>query len=458
MESTTAESGCPNCRRLERQVEALKAELAELRRKLDEQTRSQKRQTAPFRRKKRLTKRKRPGRKKGHPPAQRKAPEKVDRIVDVPAEKCPDCDIGLVDKQVHVQFQTDLPPIVPTVTQFNVECGVCPECGRRVQGRHPEQTSDALGAAANQLGPRVLSLAVDMKYRLGVPFRKVSDFFQTLAGLHVEPSTIARAAQRLANQSEPTYEALQEDLRSQGLVVHGDETGWRIDVSGAWLWVFSSCCTTVYVIRESRGHEVIEEVLGQDFSEPLVCDGFAAYDATDYLTPRCNQHVLRRIEGLLETADRTDRKYLEQLQDLWYEALDLGKRRRQMSPQGYRRRRSEILNRFDAWLGFHGRRPGKELARLAKHLEKHRDEWFLHLFDQRIPPTNNHAERMLKPPIVGRKIGACNKTPAGAKTYQVITSIATTLWQRGGSFVRWAIAQFTLPSGWYLPAEPLPDG
>jgi len=429
-----------------------------LEQKVDEATRSQKRQAAPFRRSKRVAQRKKRGRKKGHALAKREPPKKVDRVLDVPIESCPDCRAPLTDKRVDVQYQTDLPPIEPITTQFNVESGSCPCCGQRVQGRHPEQTSDALGAAANQLGPRVLSFAIDLKYRLGVPFRKVSDFFRTLAGIQIAPSTITRAAERLARKGEPTYEALQEDLRTQGLVVHGDETGWRIDISNAWLWVFSSEETTVYVIRESRGHEVIEEVLGKHFNTPLVCDGFAAYDAVDYLTPRCNQHVLRRIERLLETAEGADRKYLVQLQQLWYEALDLRSRREQLSSRGYERRVSETINRFFAWLDFHGRNPGEELDRLARHLDAHRHEWFLHLHDEQIPPTNNHAERMLKPPIVGRKIGACNKTSQGARTYEVITSIAATLWQRGGNLVTWAQTLFRAPSGTHVPAEPLPDG
>jgi len=439
-------------------VAKLEAELADLKKKLDEATRSSKRQAAPFQRRKRAAKRKSPGRKKGHRADHRKPPDKIDRVIDVAAGDCPDCQTPLIDKKIDQQYQTDLPPIEPFVTQFNVESGACPNCRRRVQGRHPEQTSDALGAAANQLGPRLLSLAIDLKYRLGVPFRKISDFFDKLAGISFEPSTIARAAQRLANKAEPTFAALEEDLRSQGLVVHGDETGWRIDVSNAWLWVFSSEETTVYVIRESRGHEVIEEVLGEDFGLPLVCDGFAAYDAVDFLTPRCNEHVLRRIERLLETAGATDRKYLLQLQSLWYEALELRKRREAMTSRGYERRVSEILNRFYAWLDFHGRRPGPELDRLARHLEHHRYEWFLHLYDEQIPPTNNHAERMLKPPIVGRKIGACNKTARGAHTYEVLTSIGATLWQRGGNLVNWAIQLFCAPLGTFVPAEPVPDG
>ncbi|MBM4073911.1 MAG: hypothetical protein FJ271_34095 [Planctomycetes bacterium] len=94
-------------------------------------------------------------------------PEHIDRIVNVPCRLCPDCGVELVDPGQVVQYQTDLPPIVPIITQFNIETGFCPCCRQRVQGRHAEQTSDAIGAAGNTLGPVVLTMAAELKHRLG---------------------------------------------------------------------------------------------------------------------------------------------------------------------------------------------------------------------------------------------------------------------------------------------------
>ncbi|MBL7039405.1 MAG: transposase [Pirellulaceae bacterium] len=82
----------------------------------------------------------------------------------------------------------------------------------------------------------------------------------------------------------------------------------------------------------------------------------------------------------------------------------------------------------------------------------------MHLYDEQIPPTNNHAEQMLKPPIIGRKIVACNKTSRGARTYEVITSIGATLWQGSGNLVTWRQTIFLAPLGTFGPTEPLRDG
>src|SRR5262249_44462354 len=170
----------------------------------------------------------------------------------VPLHECPTCRVPLCDPTVAVQYQTDLLPIVPLVTQFNIETGYCPGCRQRWQGRHPEQTSDALGTAGNTFGLVVLTLAAEIKHRLSVSYRKLCDFLATYRDLHVAPPTFVRAEQRLADLARPTYELLLDALR-QSHVVHADETGWRIGRLNAWLWVFSSKEATLYVIRTGAG-------------------------------------------------------------------------------------------------------------------------------------------------------------------------------------------------------------
>jgi hypothetical protein len=90
-------------------------------------------------------------------------------------------------------------------------------------------------------------------------FKKINDTF----GLKVTRGGWCQADQRLAHQARPVYVELIEALRACA-VVHSDETGWRIGLLSAWLWVFTNQHITVYAIRESRGHEVVIEILGQN--------------------------------------------------------------------------------------------------------------------------------------------------------------------------------------------------
>lgn len=231
---------------LEAVVERLRAENERLRAALEEARRSKMRQAAPFSKGPPKLHPKPPGRKPGHPPAHRPRPEQVDRVIDVPlpSERCPACGAPLIDKKVQEQFQVDIPAVRPVTTQFNVHVARCRRCGTRVQGRHPEQTSDALGAAAVQLGPRLVSLAAEMKHRLGVSYGKLRTFFAAAWHVGISRATFARADQRLAQRLEPTSLTLILSIR-QREVVYADETGWKIGGHNAWLWVFTETEITV---------------------------------------------------------------------------------------------------------------------------------------------------------------------------------------------------------------------
>jgi hypothetical protein len=176
-------------------IAELEARLAELEQKLDDAQRRSKRQATPFSKGAPKAQPKKPGRKRGHRAAHRPTPERVTRTFDalLPSQ-CPKCGGSVIEDGVRAQYQEDIPrPIETIITQFNVHLGRCAVCAARIPGRHPEQTSDALGSAAVQLGPHVLGLAAELKHDLGVFYGKVAHFFRLTFGLEANASSFARA-------------------------------------------------------------------------------------------------------------------------------------------------------------------------------------------------------------------------------------------------------------------------
>lgn len=435
---------CRGCQQRDRCIAKLEDENRGLRQQLAAVQRDQHRQAHPFRRDKtnpeaKNTEAKKPGRRKGHKADLRTTPtaDQIDRVIDVPLSHCPLCKVLLDEQGQVVQYQTDLPPIVPIITKFNIETGWCPCCRQHWQGRHPEQTSDAKGAAGNTLGPVVLTLAAEMKHRLGVSYRKICDFLQTYCNLKACPAAFVHAEKRLADLARPTYDLLLDALR-RAEVVHADETGWRIGRASAWLWVFSSKQATIYAIRHSRGSDVPQEILGPNFDGYLIVDGGKAYEVLRYEKGQCNGHLLRRLKSLKENACKREVQFLDELSFLLQEAIDLAQRRDELTPEGYARRAQEIDNRLEDWLlDRFGRYESlsPELKRLAKHVAKHRDEWLLFLREPEVPPTNNHAEQMLRPAVITRKIGGCNKNLWGALVHSILASLMVTCHRRGKRFL-----------------------
>lgn len=436
-----ARTTCPGCQQRDCRIAELQDENRRLRLQLDDGQRDQHRQAHPFRREQTSDQPKKPGRRKGHKADLRPTPtpSQIDRVIDVPLDECPMCRVPLYEQGQVVQFQTDLPPIVPIITQFNIETGTCPSCRQHWQGRHPDQTSDAIGATGNTLGPVVLTMAAEMKHRLGVSYRKICDFLQTYCHLKVCPAAFIRAEQRLADLAKPTYALLLEALRESN-VVHADETGWRVGRLSAWLWVFSSKEATIYVIRTgagARGHQVPQDILGPDFDGYLVVDGLKTYDVLEVAKGRCNGHLLRRCKNLKDLVPTKEQQHLELLKALLQEAIDLAGRRDELTADGYTRRVGEFENRLDDWLEANNRKHtlSPELDRLDRHVREHRGEWLVFLHDPEVPPTNNHAEQMLRPAVITRKIGGCNKNLLGALVHSILSSIMVTCHRRGKRFL-----------------------
>jgi hypothetical protein len=425
---------CPNCRVLRREVAALREEV----RRLRDELRRLHRQAAPIGRDRPKPDPKPPGRKPGQGEFQHRESPPEDQIAKTeftPLERCPDCGGPLHDKQTHETIQTDLPPIRPVHTRFVTQSGWCARCKKRVRSRGPEQVSTATGAAGVVLGPNARSLAADLHHRLGVPYAKVADLYETSFELSVTPSGLAQSGARLAERAAPVYEELVRAIR-RSCAAYADETGWRIGPLSAWLWAFTNAELTVYAIDESRGHEVIVRILGREFRGVLHADCFLAYDHRDFaewVQQKCFAHFLKTLSRMEEEKTRGAVRFPRALAEVLRQALALREERSPLSARAFRRRRAKIERRLDALIAEARRFSDPDNRRFAKRLRKQRRRLFTFLDPERegVEATNNRAERALRPAVIVRKTGGCNKTARGARTHAVLASVLVTARQRG---------------------------
>jgi transposase len=425
-------------RRQARQLDELRAEVERLKAELEQSRRAGKRQAAPFSKGAPKSAPKRPGRKAGHPPSHRPAPppEQVDRTVEVPLpSECPRCQAALGEAEVvlHDQYQIDWPEPRPVVTRFRIPVAHCPACRRRVQGRHLEQTSDALGSAAVQYGPRLLGLAADLKHRLGVSYRKCSSVLLTLTGVVVTSAALVRSGHRLRKLAQPSYDRLVEAARTAD-VQHVDETGWKIGGRSAWLWVFADDHATLYRIRPSRAHDVVVEVLGEDYGGVLASDCFLAYDPLPFAKQKCLAHLLKSCREIEAAKARGAVWFSRRVAALLRKAMALKRRRGAMSPHGYAVARGRIHAELDRLLA--GKLSDPDNARLAKRLRKHRAHLLRFLDHDGLDATNNLAEREIRPAVIARKLSAGNRTEAGAEAHAVLASVLRTCRRQGRDILR----------------------
>jgi transposase len=264
--------------RLRKEVDRLKQESDRLRRELDAALRASKRQAAPHSRGELQSNPKRPGRKAGGSygrRACRPTPTRIDEEIAVPLPKdCPHCG-GVESESCQAQYQEDIVRRT-VVRRFDIAVGRCRVCRRRVQGRHPLQTSDAVGVGAVQLGPEALTLAAILNKQMGLSLGHTRQVLSYGFGLEASRGGLCRALARLAGRAEPTYTGLVEAAR-QSAVNGVDETGWKVGGRLQWLHVAVSAQVTVYAILPGRGYQQFAVILGESYDGFLVHDGWAPY-------------------------------------------------------------------------------------------------------------------------------------------------------------------------------------
>jgi transposase len=436
-------------RRQTRQIEALTTRVAALEKLLEEARRAGKRQAAPFSKGEPKPDPKRPGRKAGAahgPSAFRPPPDHVDEVHDAPLPPaCPDCGGHLVEERVAPQFQTEIPRVRPLVRRFDIHVGACACCGKRTQGRHPLQTSDALGAAASQLGPNALALAAYLNKVGGMPYGKVQAFFMAAFQLRFSCGGLARALHRTADKCEPTYQGFLLELR-QSPVVYPDETSMRVSGLRGWLWVFVTDRITVYVQRMSRGTDVLEEILGLEFAGRLVHDGWAPYDQLENAThQQCLAHYLRRARELLETATKGAVRFPRAVKLLLQDGLALRDRYEagDVSQHGRAVALGRLEGRLDRLLEANITHEGNR--RFQAHLERHRDEMFTFLRHDGVEATSWPADHATRPAVLFRKVSGGHRSHRGAHTHDVLTSIHRTCAQNAADVIAFLITALCAP-------------
>lgn len=420
--------------RLEKENARLREEIERLQKELEAAQRAARRQAAPFSRGQRKSHPKSPGRKPGagygtH--SRRPVPERVDEEIPVPVPaQCPACAGPLTLERIEPQYQEEI--VRRTwVRRFDIPICRCTQCGKRVQGRHPLQTSDAIGAAAVQVGPEAVTLGVLMNKLQGLPHADAAAILKQGYGLTMSRSGICRAIQRTARQAEATWHALREAARRSELA-HMDETGWKVEAQLRWLWAVVTNQITFCEILPGRGFAQAASILGAEYAGWLIHDGWRVYYRfLKAAHQSCVEHLLRRCREMAEMATPAAARFPLAIEELLQHGLSLRDRYREqkISLHGLWTATGRLEAKLDRLLERNYREPANR--RLAKHLRHERPYLFTFLYcPGLVDATNNLAERVMRLLVVIRKNWGGNRTENGARAQAILTSVLRTAQQQ----------------------------
>jgi transposase len=369
---------------------------------------------------------KRPGRKKGHAGVRRGRPERIDRTVEHRADCCPDCGGPLTRcSQSRDRYIEDVPREVRVETARHIiHRDWCPACRRAVE----PVITDALPNSS--IGNGIVVLSAWLHYALGNTISQILSVFNFHLQFQMSQGGLVQMWHRLADILLAWYEEITEDIQQAG-VLHGDETGWRVNGKTHWLWCFTSKTAAIFTIEQSRAGPVVLEFIKDCFDGVFVSDFWYAYNVLTCAKQKCLVHLLRELERVAKYKDHGGDwpAFSKKLKRLIRDAIRLRKSKDEVDEPTYQRRCERMEKRLGLILE-HGW-SNQEAKRLLKRLNRHQDELLTFLHHAEVPFENNFGERSIRGAVIMRKNSFNNRSEKGALTQSVLMSVFFTIKQRG---------------------------
>jgi hypothetical protein len=377
-------------------------------------------------------KKRKPGGQPGHKGSMRELipVEEVDDVVHFYPEKCENCGKALPQdetaNEVGEPFRwqvAEIEPIKPIVTEYQGHTTLC-ECGCQTAASLPPEV------LTSNFGARLTSIIAYLAAVLHVSRRGTCEFCETLLNINISLGSVQNLLEGASDALDEIDNRLKDALPKEP-ALNSDETGWR----DRWLWIFVASTFIYFQAAKSRSSQVLVDVLGNVYKGILCVDRWGAY--TKYhkgLFQICWAHLKRDFRGILKIGEAA------QAEDAIVFAQTMEKLRRKIMAVWYLFKdghisRSELINKTKSarnamrrCLMQYMHSEEKSVRTLSNKLFKRFDDLFTFIFYEGIEPTNNIAERGIRPAVQWRKICFGNRSDNGAALTSRLLTVTRTCW------------------------------
>lgn len=362
------------------------------------------------------SKKRNPGGQPGHKGANRDLIpiEEVNEVIPVFPDTCGSCGALLTRDFDHSTGKywrhqvIDIPEPKPEVTEYHLRCVQC-SCGAENWAKLPKQ-------ARSGFGPRLTALLGHLTGLHRVTRRGCQEITKTVYDIDISLGSVCKLHAELSKSVELPSEEVKQALPKQE-VLNADETGWKTQGESRWLWVLATPRLAFFHIAASRGSKVLKYVLGEMFSGILCSDMYSAYKAFHKRVRQfCWAHIIRGIKGVKHACRSPDAVNFSKwmlsetgrMFAIWhaFRCGDLDRQTLIMKSVPIRARMNRCLQMYLLSSDY-------DVRKMAKSLLKHWDGLFTFLEHEGVEPTNNAAERALRPAVQWRKICFGNQSDDG---------------------------------------------
>jgi transposase len=367
--------------------------------------------------------------------------EQVDEVIVVVPEACRHCDQPLPEPagrqrgRVWRHQVVELLPLAVRVTEYQLVRRRCAQCGKRTRAELPA------GVPRRSFGARLTAVIALLSGRYRLSRREVRQLLRDLWQVRVSLGAVVRQEQAQSATLAPIVEEAQAAVQ-QAAVVNLDETGWREDNQRAWLWTAVTATLTVLRIDRRRSGAVVAGLLGADFAGVVGSDRWSAYRRFPVeRRALCHAHLKRDFQRLVDRGGEAEPvghwglAEIERLFGLWHRFRD-----GEFDRPELRRRLVPLQARLGRLLQRGQENPDQKAAALCRELDK----WWAALWTfarvEGVEPTNNVAERALRPAVLWRKGSFGSDSAAGSRFVERLLTVVATCRQQGRKLLDFLVA------------------
>ena len=362
--------------------------------------------------------------------------EQCDEVVDCkPQERC-ECGgkVGPAEGEPERHQVLEIPAIKPEVTEYRMFAGICEDCGRHFRCVLPP------GVPNGMLGPRAMGITSLFSGKFRLSKRNIEEMLADILGTTICLGTVSNVEDRVSEAIEKPVEEAREFIQEQD-VVNMDETGWKEENKKAWLWTAVTSCVAVFVIRLSRSAEVAREILGEAFKGILVSDRYSSYNWVDALRRQlCWSHLIRDFVKISERSGQSAKigtellEYARKMFGLWHKVRDgpLDRHAFQVAMEPIRQKIENLLEQ-GASCGH------KKTQQTCKRILKLKAALWTFVDVPGVEPTNNVAERTVRPGVLWRKQSFGTQSKRGSQFVERMLTVSATCKLQGRNVLEYLV-------------------
>lgn len=368
----------------------------------------------------------------GHPGQQRDllSPDQVTQLVVHPPTVCDHCQHTLPPDlptrgPLLRQQVWELPAVEPTVTEHQFPTVTCPSCQAAVRAGRPPTVPPG------SFGPRLAALVALLHGRFRLSTREVVRLLADLWQVPISLGSIPALYQTVGAALAPAYQAVQAAVQAQA-VVNVDETGWREACQQRYLWVAVTVVGTLFQVAR-RSRVALAQLLGPTFDGIVGSDRYCAYAARPPDQRQvCWAHLKRDVvffaerDGPVGDWGTALLAQIEALFRCWHQfrAGVLNRAGLQAALAPIQAVVDQLLDRGrDALPWEKARGFCRDLRALGPAL------WRFATVDG-VEPTNNVAERALRPAVLWRKGCYGTASSTGSRFVERVLTVTATCHQQ----------------------------